>query len=218
MNIIQWIQSVVKRPLSYPAGLLKEGEENLPLEHDPVGEFLERKKLAVNQAEDEASDIPPATSVPSQDGKEPIEASSESAVSAEKIEAAAQPVEGQLESPVQYDSKVETPVAELPGGETEKVNQAENEASEAPSETKVEPAALELGSQKIEAANTPPASSPQEDEKIESVLEVFRSEELALDTTSALSKELYDTNVYSLLEESKQIAQIAKKVKKVCPE
>jgi hypothetical protein len=50
------------------------------------------------------------------------------------------------------------------------------------------------------------------------VLEIFRSEELALDTTTSLSKELGDMNVYSLLEESKQIAQIAKKVKKVGPE
>jgi len=214
MNIIQRIQSVVKRPLSYPAGLLKESEENLPLEDDPVGEFLESKKRGVNQAEDEVSDALPATSVPSQDGKKPIEASSESAVSNEKVEAVAQPAEGQLEIPVQSDSKVETPAAALPNGEKEKVSRVEGEASDAPSETKVEPPVLESGSQKIEAANTPPASSPQEDDKIESVLEVFRSEELAFDTTSALSKELSDTDVYSLLEESKQIA---KKVKKVCP-
>jgi hypothetical protein len=81
----------------------------------------------------------------------------------------------------------------------------------------VKTTALESGSQKIEAANTPVANSPQENEKIESVLEIFRSEELALDTTSSLSKELVDMNVYSLLEESKQIAQIAKKVNKVGP-
>ena len=119
-----------------------------------------------------------------------------------------------MESPVQSDSKVETHAAASPDGVKEKVSQAEGEASEAPSETKVGPPVLESGGQKIEAVNTPPASSPQEDEKIESVLEVFRGEGLALDTTSALSKELSDTDVYSLLEESKQIA---KKVKKVCP-
>jgi hypothetical protein len=121
---------------------------------------------------------------------------------------------GQLESPVQAGSEVGTPAAALPDGAKEKVSQAESEASEAPAETKVEANALESGSQKIEAANTPVANSPQENEKIESVLDIFRSEELALDTTSSLSKELGDMNVYSLLEESKQIAQIAKKVKK----
>jgi hypothetical protein len=50
------------------------------------------------------------------------------------------------------------------------------------------------------------------------VLEVFRSEGLALETTSSLSKELGDMSVYSLLEEIKQIAQIAKKGKKVSQE
>jgi len=218
MNIIKWIQSVVKRPLSYPVGLLKEGEENLPLESDPVGEFLESKKLGVNQAEDEVSDALPVTSVPSQHGKKPIKASSESAVSTERAEVAAQPAVGQLESPVQAGSKMGTPAAAPPDGAKGKVSQAESKASEAPAETKVEANALKSGSQKIEAANTPPANSPQEEEKIESVLDVFRTEELALDTTTSLSKELGDMNVYSLLEESKQIAQIAKKVKKPCPE
>lgn len=123
-----------------------------------------------------------------------------------------------LKSPVQADSKVENPAAALPDGAKEKVSQAESKASEAPAETKVEATALEAASQKIEAADTPPANSHQEDEKIKSVLEIFRTEELALDTTTSLSKELGDMNVYSLLEESKHIAQVAKKVKKPCPE
>jgi hypothetical protein len=123
-----------------------------------------------------------------------------------------------LESPVQADSKVGTPATAPPDGAKEEVSQAESKASEVPAETKVEANALESGSQKIRAANTPVANSPQDNEKIESVLEIFRSEELALDTTTSLSKELGDMDVYSLLEESKQIAQIAKKVKKPCPE
>jgi hypothetical protein len=123
-----------------------------------------------------------------------------------------------LKSPVQADSKVETPATVSPDGVKEKVSQAESKANEAPAETEVETTALEADSQKTEAASTPVANNPQEDGKIESVLEIFRSEELALDTTTSLSKELGDMNVYSLLEESKQIAQIAKKVKKVGPE
>lgn len=218
MNIIQWIQSVLQRPLGYLAPSFKGGEESLPLESDPVGEFLESKKQGVNLAEEGVNEAAPVAGVPSKDVGQPIEARSGSAVSTERAEVAAQPAVGQLESPVQAGSKVETPAAVPPDGAKEKVSQAESKASEAPSETKVETNALESGSQKIEAANTPVANSPQENEKIESVLDIFRSEELALDTTSSLSKELVDMNVYSLLEESKQIAQIAKKVKKVGPE
>ncbi len=214
MNIIQWIQSVVKRPLSSVTGSFKEGEGNIPLEHDPVGEFLEGKKLTVNQVEDEMSDAPGAASVPSQDGSQPIEANNEGVVSTGGVEAAVQTAESQLESPIQPDSKVETPVTMLPDSEKEEGSQVEDEASGVPSETEVVPQGLESGSQKIEVADKPSADSPPEDEKIESVLDIFRSEELTLDTTSTLSKELSDTNVYSLLEESKQIAQIAKKIKK----
>ena len=218
MNIIQWIQSVLQRPLGYLAPSLKGGEESLPLESDPVGEFLESKKQGVNLAEDGVNEAPPATGVPTKDARASIGASSEIAVSTERVEVAAQPAVGQLESPVQANSKADTPATAPPDGAKDKVSQAESKASEAPAETKVEANALESGSQKIEAANTPHANSPQEDEKIKSVLEIFRSEELALDTTTSLSKELGDMNVYSLLEESKQIAQIAKKVKKPCPE
>jgi hypothetical protein len=218
MNIIQWIQSVPQRPLGYFASLFKGGEESLPLESDPVGEFLESKKQGVNPAEEGVNEAVPVAGVPSKDVGQSIEARSGSAVSTERAEVAAQPAVGQLESPVQADAKAETPAAALPDGVKDKVSQAESEVSEVPSETKVKTTALESGSQKIEAANTPPVNSPQEDEKIKSVLEIFRSEELALDTTTSLSKELGDMNVYSLLEESKQIAQIAKKVKKPCPE
>jgi hypothetical protein len=218
MNIIQWIQSVPQRPLGYLASLFKGGEESLPLESDPVGEFLESKKRGVNLAEDGVNEEPPAAGVPTKDVGAPIESRSKSAVSTERIEVATQPVVGRLESPVQADSKVDTLATALPDGAKEKVSQSEIKASEAAAETKVEANALKSGSQKIEAANTPPANSPQEDENIKSVLEIFRSEELALDTTTSLSKELGDMSVYSLLEESKQIAQIAKKVKKPCPE
>jgi hypothetical protein len=113
---------------------------------------------------------------------------------------------------------VEAPAAVLAEGEKAEDGKAEAEASAVLSEAKAEARAPEPVGQKVEAANTPPANSPQEEEKIESVLEVFRSEGLALDTTSSLSKELGDMSVYSLLEETKQIAQIAKKVKKVSQE
>jgi hypothetical protein len=214
MDIIQWIQSVVKRPFSSLTGSSKEIEEDLPLEHDPVGEFLENKKKGINLSKEEVSEAPPVANVPPRAVGQTTEAGSGSMAGTEKVEAVAQPAEGHLEGPIQSDLKVETPVAVLPDGEKKKVSQAEGEANEAPSETKVEPQGLESGSRKIEAANTSSTNNPQEDEKIESVLDVFRTEELAVDTTSTLSKELSDTSVYSLLEESKQVAQIAKQLKK----
>ena len=61
MNIIQWIQSALQRPSSHLAALFKEREEHLPLENDPVGEFLESKKKGVNPAEEEVSEAPPVS-------------------------------------------------------------------------------------------------------------------------------------------------------------
>jgi len=220
MNIIQRIWSALQRPSSYPAALFKEREEHLPLEPDPVGEFLESKKKGVNPAEEGKGEALPIADVAPQAVGQAIEASNENVDSTGKVEAAAQAAESQLGGPIRSEAKVEAPAAVLAEGEKAEDGkaEAEAEASAVLSEAKAEARAPEPVGQKVEAANTPPANSPQEEEKIESVLEVFRSEGLALDTTSSLSKELGDMSVYSLLEETKQIAQIAKKVKKVSQE
>jgi len=218
MNIIEWIRSALHRPSSYPAALFKEREEHLPLEPDPVGEFLESKKKGVNQAEEEVSEALPVADVAPHAVGQAIKAGNDDMSSTEKVEAAAQAAESQLGGPIRSEAKVEAPAAVLAEGEKAEDGKAEAEASVVLSEAKAEARAPEPVGQKVEAANTPPANSPQEEEKIESVLEVFRSEGLALDTTSSLSKELGDMSVYSLLEETKQIAQIAKKVKKVSQE
>jgi hypothetical protein len=198
--------------------LFKEREEHLPLEPDPVGEFLESKKKGVNQAEEEVSEALPVADVAPHAVGQAIKAGNDDMSSTEKVEAAAQAAESQLGGPIRSEAKVEAPAAVLAEGEKAEDGKAEAEASAVLSEAKAEARAPEPVGQKVEAANTPPANSPQEEEKIESVLEVFRSEGLALDTTSSLSKELGDMSVYSLLEETKQIAQIAKKVKKVSQE
>ena len=217
MNIIQRIRLALQRPSSYLAALFKEREEHLPLDDDPVGEFLESKKKGINPAEEEVSESPPLADVAPQALGQAIKASNEDMRSTEKVEAAAQVAESQLGSPIRSEAKVEAPAA-LAEAEKEKAGKAEAEASAVPSGAKAEARAPEAVGQKVEAANMPPANSPEEEEKIESVLEVFRSEGLALETTSSLSKELSDMSVYSLLEETKQIAQIAKKVKKVSQE
>jgi len=218
MNIIQWIRSALQRPSSYPAALFKEREEHLPLEPDPVGEFLESKTKGIALAEEEVSEAPPVADVAPQAVGQAIKAGNENVASTEKVEAAAQVAGSQTGSPIRSEAKVEAPAAVLAEATKEKAGKAEAEASAVLSDAKAEARAPEPVGQKVEAANTPPANSPEEEEKIESVLEVFRSEGLALETTSSLSKELGDMSVYSLLEESKQIAQIAKKVKKVSQE
>ena len=214
MNIIQRIWSALQRPSNYLAALFKEREEQLPLEHDPVGEFLESKKKGLNPAQEEAGGAPPVADAAPQAVNQAIESGNENVASTEKVEAAAQAAESQLGSTIRSEAKVETPAALAEAGKAE-AGKTEAEASAVLSEAKAEAREPEPVGQKVEAANTPPANSPEEEEKIESVLEVFRSEGLALETTSSLSKELGDMSVYSLLEEIKQIAQIAKKVKKV---
>ena len=214
MNIIQWIRSALQRPLSLGA-LFKEREDILPLEHDPVGEFLESKKKGVNFSDQGASEGSPAAQAAPQRIGQALEASKENATGTEKVESATQAVEAKSGSAVQLEAKVETAAAALAGGEKKENDKAQAEASAVLSESKLEAKAPELVGQKIGAVNTQPANSPQEEKKIESVLEVFKSEELTVDTTSSLSKELNDMDVYSLLDEIKQIAEIAKKVKKV---
>jgi hypothetical protein len=181
-----------------------------------VGEFLESKKKGVNPAEEGMGEAPLVADVAPQAVGQAIKASNENVDSTGKVEAAAQAAESQLGGPIRSEAKVEAPAAVLAEGG--KAEDGKAEASAVPSAAKAEARVPEPVGQKVEASNTPPASSPQEEEKIESVLEVFRSEELALDTASSLSKELGDMSVYSLLEETKQIAQIAKKVKKVSQE
>ncbi len=218
MNTIQRIRSVLQRPLNHLAALFKEREEHLPLDNDPVGEFLESKKKGVALAEEGASETPPVADVAPQAVGQAIKAGNEDMSSTEKVEAAAQATGSQMVSPIQSDAQVETPAAALAESEKAEAGKAEAEASAVLSGAKAEARAPEPVGQKVEAANMPPANTPQEEEKIESVLDVFRSEGLATEVTSSLSKELSDMSVYSLLEETKQIAQIAKKVKKVSQE
>lgn len=213
MNTMQRIWSGLQRPLNHLATLFRGKEVDLLLEDDPVGEFLESKKRGVNQAEEEISETSPVADVAPQAVSQAIKGSNKDAAGNETVEVAAQAVE----ILAQPEAKAEAP-AVLAEGEKVDAAKTEAEANAVLLEAKLEVRLPEPVGLKVEVTNTPPANSPQEEEKIESVLDVFRSEGLAPETTGTLSKELNDMNVYSLLEESKQIAQIAKKVKKVSKE
>jgi hypothetical protein len=64
---------------------------------------------------------------------------------------------------------------------------------------------LEKGQQG--AAEPSPPKESKVDRNPDSLLDVFTSEELVETTASRLSKDLTDLSIYSLLEETKQVAQ-----------
>jgi hypothetical protein len=64
---------------------------------------------------------------------------------------------------------------------------------------------LEKGQQG--AAEPSPPKESKADRNPDSLLDVFTSEELVETTASRLSKDLTDLSIYSLLEETKQVAQ-----------
>ena len=64
---------------------------------------------------------------------------------------------------------------------------------------------------KVAVAETAQAKSPKKDDKgTDSLLDVFTSEELVESSVSRLSKDLGEVSVYSLLEQTKQVAEAIK--------
>jgi hypothetical protein len=195
--------------------LFKEREDILPLEHDPVGEFRERKRNGLNLSDEVAGEEPLIAKTALKEVSQAIETNKENSGGVAKADVKAHVVEAQSGIAMQPETKAEAPAAALTDDEKKKEAKAEAEASTILSQAKLEARTPEQLVEKVDAANKQSASSPQEEKQIENVLDVFRSEELTLDTTSSLSKELNDMDVYSLLAEMKQIAEIAKKTEKV---
>jgi hypothetical protein len=70
------------------------------------------------------------------------------------------------------------------------------------------PQAPKGSADKVAVADPAQAKSPKKDDKgTESLLDVFTSEELIETPISKLSKDLGDVSVYTLLEQTKQLAQ-----------
>jgi len=191
VRIVESIRSAIRRPWRYVETSLRLGGEHFPMDDDPVGEFLERKKAGVNLAEED---------------------NNEQSVDSAAPKAAAQPVQRQAEIPAEAGSTGDISADKLqqPGGE--KVIPVISEAREVPVKAQEEPHSkpLELGAQSVEIAKSPQEKAPKDDKDTDSILEIFKSEDLALEPSTPLSKELRDMNVYSLLEESKKIASKVK--------
>ncbi len=211
MNIIQRIWSALQRPSSYPAALFKEREEHLPLEPDPVGEFLDRKRVGIDLKDDatdealqEAGDTQKAV-----DKLQAVESANEKQASSEKVEEPAQ----QVESPEQVAAEAvptgsDSAVVSEVRREKKEVVLAEDKEGEAEVKAVKEDVSTagETGVQKVEAVKQAQEKEPRNDVEVEKLLDVFRTEENPLDPLSVLSKDLSDMSVYSLLEETKEIA------------
>jgi len=93
----------------------------------------------------------------------------------------------------------------------EQAPEAESESVEMAVTSEAEPQTLEAGGQSAEAADPAQREVAAEDGEVDSLLEVFKSEQLSESPISALSRELSDTSVYSLLEDMKRIADNVRK-------
>jgi hypothetical protein len=72
------------------------------------------------------------------------------------------------------------------------------------------PQVLESGGKNVAGAAPPQVASPKGNKEPDSLLDVFKSEGLEENSVSALSKELGDVSIYSLLEQTKQVADAIK--------
>ena len=197
------------------------GEEDFPMEDDPVGEFLSRKEEEGGRSEIEEGPMPAMANLE-------LQAVAGEADNIEVLEPAAEESGQILDRPEQVaEDLVETSL----DGDEERVAQLEDEAGEvvevtdaglqalvAESEsvemaaaTHAAPQTLEVASQSAEAADSAQREEAPEDEEVDSLLDVFRSEQLSENLISTLSRELSDTSVYSLLEEMKRIVEKVRK-------
>jgi len=220
MALEQWGRLVPRRFGRYLMALFGGGEEDFPMEDDPVGEFLSMREEA-GQSGDEESPVPAMANAEPQ----AVDGETENT---EVLEPAAEESEQILDGPEQV---AENLVEMSLDGEEERVAQLEDEAGEivevtgaglqalvAESEsvemaatTDAEPQTLEVEGQSAEAAAPSQGEEAPKDGEVDSLLDVFRTEQLSENPISALSRELSDTSVYSLLEEMKRIAEKVRK-------
>lgn len=210
MKIAQSIRWALRRSWDYLVTTLRKREELVPLEDDPVGEFLDRKNSGIALAEDEAEEVPetPATREgvkPTEpaDQSEPIgedkAAGSEIETLAKEVEVQLKPADGgaPLNETVQTENERKVTVLQE--------NSEEGEAK-AKAVTKEELKTAQPAAQSVEVSKPAEKKGAQENGDVESLLEVFKSAESDSGALSELTKDLANMSIYSLLEESKQVA------------
>jgi hypothetical protein len=207
MRIMEFIQTALRLSWHYFAKSFKSTDEQSLLEDDPVGEFLDRRKGGIVLDDDEAVKPHPMT-----DGAPlGLEAKVEVKGSSDNAVAEAQP--GQKQTQVsseavstEDDPSVVPPIAKEKKEIVVAVPEESGEEIKVALVAKDEPQALKPDTQEVEAANPPQQKGTQDSVNPDSLLEIFKSEENPLDPLGSLAKELLDMSIYSLLEETKQIA------------
>ncbi|HUV52471.1 MAG TPA: hypothetical protein VMW64_05290 [Dehalococcoidia bacterium] len=206
MKITEGIGLAFSRPWQFFKESFFGGKELVPIEEDPVGEFLDKNKGSMVLGEEEENEAPPTTGETAQ----AVAVVAVNKARDEKVEAVATSEVGneqKLNESGMAERKTEdSPVALAVEAKTEEP-QSVNKASEGPVKTEDKPQVLEAVNQSTEPSGQPSAKKPEggEDKDTESILDVFRSEQGEMDTLGPLSEELDDMSIYSLLEEGKKI-------------
>ena len=208
MGIIGFIQTALRRSWNYLAKSFKSKDEQSLLEDDPVGEFLDRRRGGIVLDDDEVVEpLPMADGAPQgQEAKVRGKGSSDNAV------AEVQPEEKQKQVSSEAVSNEENSSVVPPSAQEKKeiivaVPEENGEEVKVGLVAKDEPQAIKADTQKVEAVNLPQHKDTQDSVNPDSLLEIFKSEENPMDPLGTLAKELRDMSVYSLLEETKQIAE-----------
>lgn len=206
MKVTEWIGLAFSRPWRFFKESFSGGKELAPLEEDPVGEFLDKKKSGIVSGEEEGNEV----HQPFGETSQAAAVVSASQAKEEKVEAVAVSEAGNVqklnESEVAEKKAESSPVALAVEAKIEEP-QPVNKASEEPVKTEGKPQALEAVNQGVASPNQPAAEKPKEagDKDTESLMDIFRSENGEIDTLGPISEELGDMSIYSLLEEGKKI-------------
>src|SRR4030042_3961380 len=206
MKTTEGIGLAFSRPWQFFKESFFGGKELVPIEEDPVGEFLDKKKGSLVLGEEEENEAPPTTGETAQ----AVAVVAVNKARDEKVEAVGTSEVGSVQkldkSGVTEKKAEDSPAALGVEAKTEEPQSA-NKASEGPVKTEDKTQVLETVNQSTELAGQPPAKKPEggEDKDTDSILDVFRSEQGEMDTLGPISEELDDMSIYSLLEEGKKI-------------
>jgi hypothetical protein len=206
MKVTEWIGLAFSRPWQFFKESFFGGKELVPIEEDPVGEFLDKKKGGIVLGEEEENEVHQTAGETSQAAA----VVSASQAKEEKVEAVAVSEVGNVqklnESEVTEKKAESSPVALAVEAKTEEARPV-NKASEEPVKAEDKPQALEAVNQGAALSNQPPAEKPKEagGKDTDSLLDIFRSEQGEMDTLGSISEELGDMSIYSLLEEGQKI-------------
>ena len=211
---------------------LEKERGGLPMEEDPVGDFLARKEAVGGDMEDDEALETEASDAAEEDlgsGSGVLSAPEEAPAALVEKTFEQEPVE-QIALPVSEledvgagdgdswmeDTSEEDRASEEVETETELVvlSAEEMDTQEDGAETTIvdEPVSgIVVQKKELEHAEAEGEAEPQEDEGVDDLLEVFRSEELIENSLGDLSRDMEDVSVYSLLEDIRSIADRVKR-------